>query len=358
MAASELGIRSCSLEDLDGMSGSRKTHSSWTTSCTVQHSGYGLQVKSDAPKQLSNATITTMDRFCFEMALKELLYEEIDTDDDGIDDIDGAQEDEVALQSDGCSVDYIADGLRELDMENYDDDDGVIKDLCSGSSDLYYPSNDMDPYLKNKNNGLVSILEEMEDGHPYLYPYDEIVLLGIPLCVPLSDCGLMDGQKDEKIQDWKPETLYLIGIDWNKEYTNILASASADKTVKIWDVAADYCVLQVSLENGMVQTFDKRITSSHQNGTVPMFTLHAHEMAVLSISFCPSVPNVKLWDISSNQPSVIASLNPKVGAIFSISFSKDNPFLLAVGGQKGNLKVWNTLTEPLVANKIGKHGSS
>nr|BAD46146.1 transducin-like [Oryza sativa Japonica Group] len=237
----------------------------------------------------------------------------------------------------------------------------------------------------------------MEDGHPYLYPYDEIVLLGIPLCVPWSDCGLMDGQKDEKIQDWKPETLYLIGIDWNKEYTNILASASADKTVKIWDVAAgkcvttlehhdakvqavawsqrspevilsDYCVLQVSLENGMVQTFDKRITSSHQNGTVPMFTLHAHEMAVLSISFCPSVPNflatasadktVKLWDISSNQPSVIASLNPKVGAIFSISFSKDNPFLLAVGGQKGNLKVWNTLTEPLVANKIGKHGSS
>uniref|UniRef100_A0A0E0AA36 Uncharacterized protein n=1 Tax=Oryza glumipatula TaxID=40148 RepID=A0A0E0AA36_9ORYZ len=65
--------------------------------------------------------------------------------------------------------------------------------------------------------------------------------------------------------------------------------------------------------------------------------------------------NVKgsgLWDISSNQPSAIASLNPKVlrslkkqpvsfseGAIFSISFSKDNPFLLAVGGQKGNLKV-------------------
>ncbi|EAZ37126.1 hypothetical protein OsJ_21467 [Oryza sativa Japonica Group] len=319
MAASELGIRSCSLEDLDGMSGSRKTHSSWTTSCTVQHSGYGLQVKSDAPKQLSNATITTMDRFCFEMALKELLYEEIDTDDDGMDDIDGAQEeDEVALQSDDCSVDYIADGLRELDMENYDDEDGVIKDLCSGSSDLYYPSNDMDPYLKNKNNGLVSILEEMEDGHPYLYPYDEIVLLGIPLCVPWSDCGLMDGQKDEKIQDWKPETLYLIGIDWNKEYTNILASASADKTVKIWDVAAGKCVT----------------------------TLEHHDA------------KVKLWDISSNQPSVIASLNPKVGAIFSISFSKDNPFLLAVGGQKGNLKVWNTLTEPLVANKIGKHGSS
>uniref|UniRef100_A0A0E0HRE5 Uncharacterized protein n=1 Tax=Oryza nivara TaxID=4536 RepID=A0A0E0HRE5_ORYNI len=302
MAASELGIRSCSLEDLDGMSRSRKTHSSWTTSCTVQHSGYGLQVKSDAPKQLSNATITTMDRFCFEMALKELLYEEIDTDDDGMDDIDGAQEDEVALQSDGCSVDYIADGLRELDMENYDDDDGVIKDLCSGSSDLYYPSNDMDPYLKNKNNGLVSILEEMEDGHPYLYPYDEIVLLGIPLCVPLSDCGLMDGQKDEKIQDWKPETLYLIGIDWNKEYT-----------------------------------FKQLLGAS------------AHLKSFLA---------VKLWDISSNQPSVIASLNPKVGAIFSISFSKDNPFLLAVGGQKGNLKVWNTLTEPLVASKIGKHGSS
>lgn len=193
----------------------------------------------------------------------------------------------------------------------------------------------------------------------------------------------------------------------------------------------DYCVLQVSLENGMVQTFDKRITSSHQNGTVPMFTLHAHEMAVLSISFCPSVPNVcyiyvcpvcpkrgtyfltpECWCstiflqflatasadktvkyiefhciISASsllclllishylytgealgyikQPAVCHcfaesesckishksnlsfsevkwSFNTSLqfqGAIFSISFSKDNPFLLAVGGKKGNLKV-------------------
>jgi len=63
---------------------------------------------------------------------------------------------------------------------------------------------------------------------------------------------------------------------------------------------------------------------------------------------------VKLWDLSNNQPSCIASLNPKLGAIFSVSFSHDNPFWLACGGSKGKLKVWDTLTEPAVAQKFGR----
>lgn len=120
----------------------------------------------------------------------------------------------------------------------------------------------------------------------------------------------------------------------------------------------------VSLENGMVQAFDIRTASSNSNPGQPMFTLHAHEKAVSSISFAPSTPNflatgstdkmVKLWDLSNNQPSCISSLNPKLGAIFSVSFSNDNPFLLACGGSKGKLKVWNTLSEPAVANKFAK----
>uniref|UniRef100_A0A453GDA8 Uncharacterized protein n=1 Tax=Aegilops tauschii subsp. strangulata TaxID=200361 RepID=A0A453GDA8_AEGTS len=78
----------------------------------------------------------------------------------------------------------------------------------------------------------------------------------------------------------------------------------------------------VSLENGTVQAFDRRTASSHSNCGQPMFTLHAHDKAVSSISFTPSTPNllatgstdntVKLWDLSNNQPSCVASLNPNL----------------------------------------------
>uniref|UniRef100_A0A453GDB6 Uncharacterized protein n=1 Tax=Aegilops tauschii subsp. strangulata TaxID=200361 RepID=A0A453GDB6_AEGTS len=48
----------------------------------------------------------------------------------------------------------------------------------------------------------------------------------------------------------------------------------------------------VSLENGTVQAFDRRTASSHSNCGQPMFTLHAHDKAVSSISFTPSTPNL------------------------------------------------------------------
>lgn len=76
----------------------------------------------------------------------------------------------------------ITDGLQELDMDNYDEeDDGTLSPLfvqilvnielsafrihdsfsgielfSTGLGDAYYPSNDMDPYLKNKDVSLLS----------------------------------------------------------------------------------------------------------------------------------------------------------------------------------------------------------
>lgn len=90
---------------------------------------------------------------------------------------------------------------------------------------------------------------------------------------------------------------------------------------------------------------------------------------------------VKLWDLSNNQPSCVASLNPNLvctlkwipslclegitpiamlltgflvfqGAIFSVSFSNDSPFLLACGGSKGKLKVSTMLPISAVCWKL------
>ncbi|KAL6613906.1 hypothetical protein ACP70R_036176 [Stipagrostis hirtigluma subsp. patula] len=445
-----------------------------------------------------------------------------DEDDDaGTMDVDGAEEaaeaeeevDEVArakavakaLAKGSGGVDDMADELRELNMDAYDDEEDGLEIISTGLGDLYYPSNDMDPYLKKNDDGddddedddeiedntikptdfvivcahseddiyslQVNILEESEDGEQNMFVHHDVPLPDFPLCTAWMDFNLKGGDKgnfiavgtmDPAIEIWdldmvdelQPHMVLgghskkkkkekgkkgkkykkgshrssVLGLAWNKEVRNVLASASADKTVKIWDISVGKCAVTldhhddkvqavawsrqspevllsgsfdktvamndmkdggqschkwsveadveslawdphnehafvVSLENGMVQAFDKRTASSKSSGR-PTFTLHAHEKAVSSISFSPSAPNflatgstdkmVKLWDLSNNQPSCVASLNPKLGAIFSVSFSNDNPFLLACGGSKGKLKVWNTLTEPAVANKFGR----
>lgn len=450
--------------------------------------------------------------------------DEAEGDDDDaemeLDGADGEEVDEIAQakaaakalgKSGSGAIGDVTDGLAELNMDAYDDEEEGLEIFSKGLGDLYYKNNEDDPYIiKNKdddgddsdseiegmtikptdlvivcahnedefNSLQVSIVEELEDGEPNMFVHHEVPLSDFPLCTAWMDFNLKDGDKgnfiavgtmDPAIEIWdldivdevEPHVVLgghpkkqkkvkgkkvkkyrkgshrssVLGLAWNKEVRNVLASASADKTVKIWDVSAGKCVVtlqhhddkvqsvawsrqspelllsgsfdksvamndlkdggqnchkwsveadveslawdphnehsfMVSLENGMVQAFDKRTASSNSNSGQPMFTLHAHEKAASSISFSPSTRNflatgstdkmVKLWDLSNNQPSCIASLNPKLGAIFSVSFSDDNPFLLACGGAKGKLKVWNTITEPAVANianrKMLQHG--
>ncbi|XP_020101868.1 uncharacterized WD repeat-containing protein C17D11.16-like [Ananas comosus] len=394
----------------------------------------------------------------------------------------------------------ISDILRELNMDHYDDEDEDIELFSTGLGDLYYPSNDMDPYLQNEdddedeeeiedmtikptdavivcarnedevNHLEVWIYEETEDGNSNMYVHHDVILSAFPLCIAWLDCNLKGGDKgnfiavgsmEPAIEIWDLDLTEevlpfmvlggvskkkkengkkkykkdshrnsVLGLAWNKEVRNVLASASADKSIKIWDLVTKKCVITlkhhkdkvqavawnrhspeillsgsfdqsvaimdmrsgerahdkwsvmadveslawdphnehsfvVSLENGIVQGFDSRVASSNSSsGAKPTFTLHAHEKAVSSVSFSPSAPNllatgsmdkmVKIWDLSNNQPSCVASRNPKAGAIFSVSFSEDSPFSLAIGGSKGRLQVWDTLSEPGVARSYSK----
>ncbi|KAL0437475.1 UNVERIFIED_CONTAM: putative WD repeat-containing protein C17D11.16 [Sesamum radiatum] len=403
-----------------------------------------------------------------------------------------------------AETDSLTDALGELDMDRYDEEDDGVELFGSGLANLYYPSNDMDPYLKDqeddseeeeditikpedavivcaRNEDDVShleaffevnldqqvwILEDPTDGDSNMYVHHDIVIPAFPLCTAWLDCPLKGGERgnfiavgsmDPAIEIWdldimdevqpsatlggiiekkkkgkKRSVKYkdgshtdsVLGLAWNKEYRNILASASADKLVKIWDVATETCChadsmdphltlkrcylllsnvqavawnhfapqvllsgsfdhsvvmkdgrlpshsgfkwsvaadveslawdphtehsFVVSLENGMVTGFDIRTASSDLSSPPkPSFTLHAHDKAVSTIAYNSSVPNllatgsmdkmVKLWDLS-DQPSCIASKNPKAGAVFSISFSEDCPFTLAIGGSKGKLQ--------------------
>ncbi|XP_042506648.1 uncharacterized WD repeat-containing protein C17D11.16-like [Macadamia integrifolia] len=406
--------------------------------------------------------------------------------------------------SSGTNFQDITDGLRELDMDHYDEEDDGIELFSTGLGDTYYPSNDMDPYLKDKNDEddeeiedlaikpsdtvvvcarneddvshlEVWIFEDSDDGDPNMFVHHDIILPAFPLCTAWLDCPLKGGDKgnfiavgsmEPAIEIWdldlidevqpfvilggiskkkkkgkKKSVKYrkdshtdsVLGLAWNKEFRNVLASASADKTVKIWDVATGKCDITmehhtdkvqavawnhhvpqvllsgsfdhsivmkdgrvpsstgckwlvtadveslawdphtehsfvVSLEDGTVQGFDIRGAKSDSSSvSKPSFTLHAHDKSVCTVSYNPAAPNllatgstdkmVKLWDVSNNEPSCVASRNPKAGAVFSISFAGDSPFLLAIGGSKGRLELWDTLSDAGVAKKFGKYNN-
>ncbi|KAI3926482.1 hypothetical protein MKW92_010590 [Papaver armeniacum] len=383
----------------------------------------------------------------------------------------------------------MTDALKELNMENYDEEDDGIEIFSTAIGDRYYPSNEMDPYLKKddeddeeeiedmtikpsdavivcaRTDDEVCVLEELEDGELNFYSHHDIILSALPLCTAWTDWNISGEDKgnyiavgtlDPAIEIWDlnlideiqpflvlggrktakdkegSHTDSVLGLDWNKK-SKYLASASADKSVKVWDLENKKCCttlnhhtdkvqavvwnahsptvllsgsfdrsvvlvderypLQcikcvvtadveclawnphdqhsflVSLEDGTVQGFDVRVASTNPPTACvePSFTLHAHDKPVTSISYCPTAPKllatgstdkmVKLWDLSNNQPSCVASKNLKAGSVFSTSFSEDCPFLLAVGGSKGDLQVWDTLTENEVARRFGKYSN-
>ncbi|OMO56219.1 hypothetical protein COLO4_35734 [Corchorus olitorius] len=398
-----------------------------------------------------------------------------------------------ALGKSGTQMDDLTDGLKELDMEHYDDEDDGIELFSKGLGDLYYPSNEMDPYLKDqddddseeiedmtirpvdsvivcaRNEDDVWIYEDTDDGDSNMFVHHDIIISEFPLSTAWLDCPLKGGEKgnflavgsmDPAIEIWDLDTIDevqpcvvlggkvdkkktkkgkkkskykegshtgpVLGLAWNKEYrlfnlpgisllvvvlTNklrfgmwllenvqavawnhhapqVLLSGSFDHSVVMkdgrvpshsgfkwsvtaeveclaWDPHTEYSFV-VSLEDGTIRGYDIRAAKSDPSSeSKPSFTLHAHDKAACTLSYNPVAPNllatgsmdkmVKLWDLSNNQPSCVSSRNPKAGAVFSISFSQDNPFLLAIGGSKGKLGVWDTLTDAGVSAKFGQY---
>jgi periodic tryptophan protein 1 len=191
-------------------------------------------------------------------------------------------------------------------------------------------------------------------------------------------------------------------VAWNPVEATVLASASFDRTAAVTDArqaeaarVARYalpgdpeCLLWnhllpatfiVATDDGRVTSFDCRMPDR------ALWQLQAHEQAVTSVALSPTADglmatasldkSVKLWDIAalpagaaaasaaagggrggSNAAAASASAGAGAGAgaarplsrkamsigqLFSVSFYPSAPFLLAAGGSKGVLAVWD-----------------
>lgn len=106
--------------------------------------------------------------------------------------------------------------------------------------------------------------------------------------------------------------------------------------------------LYISTEDGSLACHDVRSASK------PMYVLRAHNQTLSSFTFSPQVPGllatcsvdktVKLWDVQNltdGKPSPVGEKNMGVGKLFTVAFYQSTPYLLATGGDKGMLAIWN-----------------
>ncbi|KAL2019224.1 hypothetical protein VTK56DRAFT_9951 [Thermocarpiscus australiensis] len=215
----------------------------------------------------------------------------------------------------------------------------------------------------------------------------------------------------------------VLSLAANRKHRNLLASASADKTVKLWDLHTAKCAksytyhtdkvcslawhsvettvllsgsydrtaaiadmrapgeqplrvgvesdienvrwdphdpnfFYVSTERGIIHYFDARNAPKDPSASKSVWKLQAHDESVSSFDLNPVIPGfmatgstdrtVKLWNISSEGPSLVVSRDFDVGKVFSTTFAPDAEvaFRLAVAGSKGTVSIWDTSTNP------------
>uniref|UniRef100_A0A1D1ZFD5 Putative WD repeat-containing protein C17D11.16 n=1 Tax=Anthurium amnicola TaxID=1678845 RepID=A0A1D1ZFD5_9ARAE len=338
----------------------------------------------------------------------------------------------------------LSDGLRELNMDHYDDEDDGFELFGSGLGDAYYPSNEMDPHLKNNDDDDDDDDEEVEDntikptdaviicartedevghlevwvyeeleGESNLYVHHDIMLPAFPLCTAWLDCNTKSGDKgnfiavgsmETAIEIWDLDLLdevqpsvilggvvekrkgkkssakykkgshreSVLGLAWNKEVRNVLASASADKSVKVWDVVTQKCALTLAHHTDKVQAVEwnqhspEILLSGSFDQSVVMIDMKSNGRPanrwsvtdqVESIRFDPH--NEHFFVVSLNDGKVQAfdiraastaldsgskpcfTLHAHDDAVCAVSYNPSAPNLLATGSTDKMVKLWD-----------------
>jgi len=177
-------------------------------------------------------------------------------------------------------------------------------------------------------------------------------------------------------------------VRWNRINEKVLLTGGYDGKLNVLDVRTPTANLATLLPNNMYKDIESAqwhphsehnfvvtTESGHMVGfdtrrlEKPVFNVQAHRKACSSAAFSPHIPNMlvtvgtdklcKVWDITANAaadgssciPACIGERDMKQGDLFSVQMYSDIPWLLAAGGQKGELAIWDTEED----NRIKQH---
>lgn len=171
------------------------------------------------------------------------------------------------------------------------------------------------------------------------------------------------------------------GWVWSLAYSpikdNIIASCSADNTIKLWDISMGICVSTMRGHSLDVYSVafspdGQMLVSGSEDSTVKIWdartgrclnTFREHKAWVHGVSFSKDGRFVasasgdntcRVWDIDSGV--CIAKLVGHKGAIWAVAFSPDGK-LLATGSSDNTVKIWNIEKQEVISDLKGHKGA-
>lgn len=160
-----------------------------------------------------------------------------------------------------------------------------------------------------------------------------------------------------------------------------LASASNDKTVRIWDPRtgkaisppfehdSDVCSIAVSQDGKLIASGDREGALSiwdSETGNREFKLAGAHSNAIQSIAFSPdgyrvvtgswdNTVNLKVWDIPSGE-ICLGPLTGHINWVNSVAFSPDGTFIASASDDK-TIRIWDATTGEAHIEPLDRHAS-
>jgi len=121
-------------------------------------------------------------------------------------------------------------------------------------------------------------------------------------------------------------------VEWNRTATNLLATGSADETVRLWDVSTARCVATYdTLHSDMASV----LVTASTDKTVRVWDANALASAGSSSAAERGRGKKAAASAASASSAMLLRVTPKVGAVLSVGTCSDDGRLLVVGGSKG-----------------------
>ncbi len=203
------------------------------------------------------------------------------------------------------------------------------------------------------------------------------IVVAIALLIPISIWFFSSSHEFKLQETLKEHSSKINAISFNRD-GSLLASASNDKTIKVWRVGTgtslqtffghNKAVMSVSFspdgsllasgsKDNTIKLWD--MSTSFSSGEV-LFTLKGHEEAVNLVKFSPNSQivasasidkTIKLWDVNTGK--LLHTLKGDEGKVTLIAFSPNGRLLASVADKENIIKLWDVDTGKELDGFIG-----